>query len=197
MCMDHKIDEILAQLPVGYKFLPTDEELVIHYLMNKLLNRLLPANIAPDIDASEFYSKPPNSLSVSFPLSMVSPSCGEREWYFFIHEHEDFLGKSRERIRMVGDGTGFWRSSGLEKYIRNSDGRVLAFKSRFFYFSGNDANAKKTHWKMDQYRLHNQCPAPDHNSKVRVCNYRYKVYTVLVITGPLSVEQVTAYNDVR
>lgn len=70
MCMDHKIDEILAQLPVGYKFLPTDEELVIHYLMNKLLNRLLPANIAPDIDASEFYSKPPNSLSVSFPLSM-------------------------------------------------------------------------------------------------------------------------------
>uniref|UniRef100_A0A2C9VQJ9 NAC domain-containing protein n=2 Tax=Manihot esculenta TaxID=3983 RepID=A0A2C9VQJ9_MANES len=163
--MDHKIDEILAQLPVGYKFLPTDEELVIHYLMNKLLNRLLPANIAPDIDASEFYSKPPNSLSVSFPLSMVSPSCGEREWYFFIHEHEDFLGKSRERIRMVGDGTGFWRSSGLEKYIRNSDGRVLAFKSRFFYFSGNDANAKKTHWKMDQYRLHNQCPAPDHNSK--------------------------------
>ncbi|XP_012080558.1 NAC domain-containing protein 68 isoform X1 [Jatropha curcas] len=132
----------LRELPVGYRFLPTDEELVTHYLINKVLNRPLPAQIIQDTEASRLYSKPPSSL--------VTFSCGERNWYFFIHE--DFAGGS-EGIRIVGGGIGFWKANGQEKPICNSDGTVFAFKFHFTYFSGKFPNAKKTHWKMDEYRL--------------------------------------------
>lgn len=57
---------ILAELPVGYRFLPTDEELVTHYLMNKAFYKPLPAHVGQDINASELYSKPPNTLGNYF-----------------------------------------------------------------------------------------------------------------------------------
>ncbi|XP_021669567.2 NAC domain-containing protein 101-like [Hevea brasiliensis] len=147
--------EILTELPVGYRFLPTDEELVTHYLMNKVLYKPLPAHVAQDINASQFYSKPPNNI--------VTFSSGEREWYFFIYLDADFLGENKA-IRNVGDGIGFWKSSGQEKPICNSDGNVFALRFHFTYFSGTLSNAKKTHWKMDEYRLPTQCDT-DHNFK--------------------------------
>ncbi|XP_021641598.1 NAC domain-containing protein 101 isoform X2 [Hevea brasiliensis] len=140
--------EILTEFPIGYRFLPTDEELVTHYLSNKVFYRPLPAHVAQDIDSREFYSKAPNSI--------VNYSCGEREWYFFLHEDEDFLVENNPN-RIVGDKIGFWKSTGQEKSICNLDGNVFASKFQFTYFSGIFPNARKTHWKMDEYRLPSQC----------------------------------------
>ncbi|KAF7819374.1 NAC domain-containing protein 83-like [Senna tora] len=38
------------KLPIGYRFCPTDEELVIHYLKRKVLSHPLPASVIPDFD---------------------------------------------------------------------------------------------------------------------------------------------------
>uniref|UniRef100_F6GT24 NAC domain-containing protein n=1 Tax=Vitis vinifera TaxID=29760 RepID=F6GT24_VITVI len=60
----------LKKLPMGYRFLPTDEELVVYYLINKAFYRPLPAEVIPDIREREFYSSPPSDLDLLI-LDMV------------------------------------------------------------------------------------------------------------------------------
>ncbi|KAJ4841427.1 hypothetical protein Tsubulata_009066 [Turnera subulata] len=143
---DHGQQEIFRTLPVGYRFSPTNEELVTYYLMNKVLgNPVPPQDVIQEIDATELYAKPPQNI--------VTFSSGEREWYFFVHINEDFFDESIS-IRIVGDGIGFWKQThGPEKPILNSEGNAFAFKFHFTYFSGSGSNPKKTHWKMEEYRL--------------------------------------------
>lgn len=38
------------KLPIGYRFCPTDEELVIHYLKRKIFAEPLPASVISDFD---------------------------------------------------------------------------------------------------------------------------------------------------
>ena len=38
------------KLPVGYRFHPTDKELVVHYLKRKVLGLPLPASVIPEFD---------------------------------------------------------------------------------------------------------------------------------------------------
>lgn len=74
------------------------------------------------------------------------------EWFFFIHEHQDTFCKLNS-IRAVEDETGFWKSMENEDPVYNSEGDVFAFKFHLTYFSGYLRNARKTHWKMEEYRL--------------------------------------------
>lgn len=48
----HEEEEL--DLPIGYRFCPEDDELLTHYLANKLLGRQLSANIIRDIDLYEY-----------------------------------------------------------------------------------------------------------------------------------------------
>ncbi|KAJ0047623.1 hypothetical protein Pint_16219 [Pistacia integerrima] len=132
------------EVSVGYQFVPTDEELVLDYLFNKAFGKPLPAKMIQEIAASKLFEKPPKSL--------VTWSCGEKECYFFIHDDENIPSES-EIIRIVGNGIGFWKSGGEEKPISDVKGFVLAFKKHLIYFSGSFSEAKKTHWKMELYRL--------------------------------------------
>ncbi|CAH9077654.1 unnamed protein product [Cuscuta epithymum] len=149
MAKEH--DHIGPDMPIGYKFLPTDEELVEHYLMNKVFLRPIPANnIIQDIHTDELYSKSPKSL--------VENLAGEREWYFFILEDDYYYGKVVKNRVVVGSEKGFWSSMG-EEPICNSEGDVLGYKIHFTFFS---AGSKKTHWRMEKYRL----PACQYNNAV-------------------------------
>ena len=57
--------EVTVSLPVGYRFMPTDEELVKHYLMNKACSRAVPAvDAIQEIDATRFYSNHPKNLGI-------------------------------------------------------------------------------------------------------------------------------------
>lgn len=40
----------VAGLPIGFRFRPTDEELLLHYLRRKALACPLPAGVIPDAD---------------------------------------------------------------------------------------------------------------------------------------------------
>ncbi|KAL0421952.1 UNVERIFIED_CONTAM: NAC domain-containing protein [Sesamum latifolium] len=104
-------DAIVTQLPPGYRFLPTDEELILFYLQNKVCFRPVPCEAVKDIDATELYSNPPNTI-VNF-----SVADDKKEWFFFIHQNK--YQKEPEKIQTVGERIGarnvtfgFWRSPG-------------------------------------------------------------------------------------
>ncbi|KAL6183031.1 hypothetical protein ACLB2K_044442 [Fragaria x ananassa] len=149
-------------LPVGFRFMPTDEELVRYYLMNKACFRVVPvADAIQEIDATRFYSNHPKNLVFYFN-NAVTFSNGEREWFFFIHEDDENYSGScrshaqrRRNVREVGNGIGFWKPSGSENPIYSKDGNVFATKIFLTYFSGSchSKKPKRTHWKMVEYHL--------------------------------------------
>lgn len=167
-------------LPAGHRFLPTDEDLLEHYLINKVFFRPVAAGVIQEIHADELYSKSPKSLGnfsiyiyiyiydiayicfiyvyTSFDYSVnfltVKNLDGRSEWYFFIHQDEYFCGKI-VKDRMVGNGNekGFWRSLGDEVPIYDSEGSVFGFKIYFTYFNGSSPVAKQTHWRLQKFRL--------------------------------------------
>lgn len=47
------------QLPVGFRFLPTAEELVKQYLIQKVLGNPLPVLDFLEVEEAEFYTTPP------------------------------------------------------------------------------------------------------------------------------------------
>ncbi|KAI3454747.1 hypothetical protein Pfo_011410 [Paulownia fortunei] len=139
-------------LPIGWRFVPTDEELIRSYLAKKVGSGSLPAQVIKEIDATEFYSKHPKDL-VENLANQEEDRYFETERYFFIHGDDYFHGEMK-RYRRVGDGIGYWRSIGKEDPICDGDGNVFAFKIHSTYFSAN-SKPKKTHWKMEEYRLFN------------------------------------------
>ena len=58
-------DPILTELPVGFKFLPTEEELFAFFLKNKILSLPLPHTAIQDIDSKDLYKRPPSKLGMS------------------------------------------------------------------------------------------------------------------------------------
>lgn len=68
-------------LPTGYRFWPEENELISHYLTNKLLGRPLSANIIKDIDLYEY---DPHQLPIGeFFFFLVY---GSFNFYFFLVE---------------------------------------------------------------------------------------------------------------
>jgi hypothetical protein len=45
---------IYNQLPPGFRFHPTDEELIVYYLRNQATSRPCPASIIPEVDIYKF-----------------------------------------------------------------------------------------------------------------------------------------------
>lgn len=48
-------------LPLGYRFLPNGQEIILQYLTKKILNQQLPSNIIKDID---LYAHDPHQLPI-------------------------------------------------------------------------------------------------------------------------------------
>ncbi|KAL2461952.1 NAC domain containing protein 47 [Abeliophyllum distichum] len=138
----------ITDLPIGYRFLPKDEELIDWYLRRKISNGLLPADVIKDIDGSELYGKHPKNV-------VDNISGHQKSWYFFTHHNEGYDEGENKGIRIVGDGIGFWRGIQAEDSISNSNGEVYASKTHWKYFEGPISKGKRTHWMMEEYRLRN------------------------------------------
>ncbi|KAH7550735.1 hypothetical protein JRO89_XS13G0258300 [Xanthoceras sorbifolium] len=134
-------------LPAGYKFLPTEEELVVYYLENKVFCRPIPPHVILECGYHDIFSKSPkeigellffyNNLSFFFFFLQLASSSWKglgwsgKECYFFIPEDDedfdfDFNGKT---IRMVGNGIGFWKSNVDEKKaLINMNGKKMGVR---------------------------------------------------------------------
>lgn len=72
----------MIKLPPGFRFHPTDEELVVQYLRRKALSYPLPAAIIPEIDLLKFN---PWDLPGKFEFNSQLPSSSK--FLFFVNLH--------------------------------------------------------------------------------------------------------------
>ncbi|XP_073128062.1 NAC domain-containing protein 104-like [Henckelia pumila] len=135
-----------SNLPPGFRFYPTDEELVVHFLQRKAA--LLPyhPDIIPDLD-----------LYPHDPWDLSGKAMGEgNKWYFY---------SRRTQVRVTGSG--YWQSLGVEEPIYSSEGSKVGMKKYSAFYIGEPAQGVKTNWMMEEYRLSDSAPTNNKASRSR------------------------------
>ncbi|ONI23707.1 hypothetical protein PRUPE_2G203100 [Prunus persica] len=130
-------------LPVGFRFRPTDEELVDYYLKNKVQGMDFHAEgIIDEIDILKF--EPWNLVA----KSLMKP---DDENGFFFSQPEYTQKKNTKRSTEVG----FWKITGREHEIRTRDRRrtVIGKKRILTFYIGHGRNSDKTDWVMHEYYI--------------------------------------------
>ncbi|KAE9448631.1 hypothetical protein C3L33_19462, partial [Rhododendron williamsianum] len=138
----------IDQLP-GFRFHPTEEELLGFYLKNTIFGKKVSFDI---IGFLNIYRHDPKDLP---GLAKI----GEREWYFFV-----------PRDRRQGNGgrpnrtteTGFWKATGSDRKILCSSDpkKMMGLKKTLVFYKGRAPRGCKTDWVMNEYRLPDNCPSP-------------------------------------
>ncbi|KAF5725431.1 NAC transcription factor 25 [Tripterygium wilfordii] len=134
-----------VRLPVGYRFHPTDEELVVHYLKKKVFGLPLPASIIPDLDV--FHTHP-----WSLPGDL------KEKRYFFNKREGNIDGHDKKRKTVKTAGSGYWKPIGKERKIVDSvsNESVGLRKSLVFCQStphSQSESTSNTKWVMHEYSL--------------------------------------------
>ncbi|XP_059645330.1 protein FEZ-like [Cornus florida] len=133
-----KMDEVL--LP-GFRFHPTDEELVGFYLKRKIQQRPLSIELIKQLDIYKFDPWDLPKLATT----------GEKEWYFYCPRDRKYRNSTRPN-RVTG--AGFWKATGTDRPIYSSDGsKCIGLKKSLVFYQGRAAKGTKTDWMMHEFRL--------------------------------------------
>ncbi|KAJ9187494.1 hypothetical protein P3X46_002945 [Hevea brasiliensis] len=133
-----KIDEVM--LP-GFRFHPTDEELVGFYLKRKIQQQPLSIELIKQLD---IYKYDPWDLP-------KLATTGEKEWYFYCPRDRKYRNSARPN-RVTG--AGFWKATGTDRPIYSSEGnRCIGLKKSLVFYKGRAAKGIKTDWMMHEFRL--------------------------------------------
>lgn len=126
------------QLPPGFRFHPTDEELVMQYLCRKCASQPIAVPIIAEID---LYKHDPWDLP---GLALY----GEKEWYFFSPRDRKYPNGSRPNRAA---GRGYWKATGADKPIGHP--KPVGIKKALVFYAGKAPKGEKTNWIMHEYRL--------------------------------------------
>ncbi|CAM0906326.1 unnamed protein product [Alopecurus aequalis] len=130
------------ELPPGFRFHPTDEELVVHYLKKKAAKVPLPVTIIAEVDLYKFD-----------PWELPEKATfGEQEWYFFSPRDRKYPNGARPNRAAT---SGYWKATGTDKPILASgSGREkVGVKKALVFYRGKPPKGLKTNWIMHEYRL--------------------------------------------
>eukprot|EP01018_Ginkgo_biloba_P002449 Gb_38935 [translate_table: standard] len=132
-------DEII--LP-GFRFHPTDEELVAFYLRRKVQQRPLSIELIKQLDIYKFDP---------WDLPKEMATVGEKEWYFYCPRDRKYRNSNRpNRVTSAG----FWKATGTDRPIYSSDGtKCIGLKKSLVFYKGRAAKGIKTDWMMHEFRL--------------------------------------------
>ncbi|PKI77317.1 hypothetical protein CRG98_002262 [Punica granatum] len=134
-----------SSLPPGFRFHPTDEELILHYLQKKVSSIPLPVSIIAEVDIYKFD-----------PWELPDKAAfGEKEWYFFSPRDRKYPNGARPNRAAA---SGYWKATGTDKVIMTSASRGaqnenIGVKKALVFYRGRPPKGTKTNWIMHEYRL--------------------------------------------
>ncbi|KAG9449261.1 hypothetical protein H6P81_009226 [Aristolochia fimbriata] len=136
---DQKEEE--TALPPGFRFHPTDEELITYYLTQKISDPTFTGRAVADID-----------LNKCEPWDLPGKAkMGEKEWYFFsLRDRKYPTGVRTNRATNAG----YWKTTGKDKEIFNGvTSELVGMKKTLVFYKGRAPRGEKTNWVMHEYRL--------------------------------------------
>ncbi|XP_031490630.1 NAC domain-containing protein 100-like [Nymphaea colorata] len=135
-----------SSLPPGFRFHPTDEELVAYYLTRKVADSAFVAKAITVVD-----------LNRCEPWDLPGKaSMGEKEWYFFnLRDRKYPTGLRTNRATEAG----YWKTTGKDKEIFTSGSMLVGMKKTLVFYKGRAPKGEKTNWVMHEYRLSSKFPS--------------------------------------
>lgn len=130
-----------AKLIPGFRFHPTDVELLRYYLKRKVMGKKFYDDVIAELD---IYKYAPWDLP---HMSCLKP--GDLEWYFFCPRGKKYaIGTRMNRATDVG----YWKITGRDKAVQHNHETVGMIKTLVFH-KGKAPRGDRTDWIMHEYRL--------------------------------------------
>ncbi|XP_051114256.1 NAC domain-containing protein 90-like [Andrographis paniculata] len=129
----------------GFRFYPTEEELVSFYLYHKI--RGTRTNLDRVIPVVDIYDYNPWDLP-----EFAGELCRQdnEQWFFFIPRQEREARGGRPN-RLTTEG--YWKATGSPGEVYSStDHTVIGRKRTMVFYIGRAPNGHKTVWKMNEYK---------------------------------------------
>ncbi|KAI9173377.1 hypothetical protein LWI28_000436 [Acer negundo] len=152
---------------VGYRFQPTPEELVSHFLKKKSCD---PAFTDPTIREVNIYKHHPCELP-----GLSSIQSDEQVWYFFCTLDNKYAKSDRASRTAKG---GSWKITGTKRDVKaKHSNKPIGFKKTLVFYKGrNTSKENRTNWVMHEYHEYPRNKDPLLQGKVVVCRIERKSY---------------------
>ncbi|KAL0693194.1 hypothetical protein Bca4012_060374 [Brassica carinata] len=133
---DHDHDMVMP----GFRFHPTEEELIEFYLRRKVEGKRFNVELIIFLDLYRF---DPWELPAMAAI-------GEKEWYFYVPRDRKY--RNGDRPNRVTT-SGYWKATGADRMIRSETSRPIGLKKTLVFYSGKAPKGIRTSWIMNEYRL--------------------------------------------
>uniref|UniRef100_A0A7N0UWI7 NAC domain-containing protein n=1 Tax=Kalanchoe fedtschenkoi TaxID=63787 RepID=A0A7N0UWI7_KALFE len=136
-----------GSLPPGFRFHPTDEELIDYYLKRKVEGLKIELEVIPVID---LYKYDPWELpELSFLPNM------DMEWFFFCPRDRKYPHGSRTNR---ATRAGYWKATGKDRRIVCQSSSLVGYRKTLVFYRGRAPQGDRMDWVMHEYRLSDDLP---------------------------------------
>ncbi|KAE8673925.1 NAC domain-containing protein 53 [Hibiscus syriacus] len=125
-------------LPPGFRFHPTDVELVMYYLKRKVMGKKISFSAIAEVDIYKYA-----------PWGLPDLSClktGDLKWFFYCPVEK----KGTRFNRATTDG--YWKTTGRDRLVKQNREAVGSIKTLVFH-RGKAPRGERTDWLIHEYRL--------------------------------------------
>lgn len=140
----------------GFRFHPTEEELVEFYLRRKVEGKRFNVELITFLD---LYRYDPWELPA---LAAI----GEREWFFYVPRDRKY--RNGDRPNRVTT-SGYWKATGADRMIRTETSRPIGLKKTLVFYSGKAPKGIRTSWIMNEYRLPHHDTEKYQKTEISLC----------------------------
>ncbi|VAH54990.1 unnamed protein product [Triticum turgidum subsp. durum] len=157
----HHLDE--PCVPPGFRFHPTEEELVGYYLARKVAAQKIDLDIIQEVDLYriepwDLQEKCGGGRGGRGARQMAEDEQSSSEWYFFSFKDRKYPSGTRTNRATAA---GFWKATGRDKRVMSSRSRgVIGMRKTLVFYRGRAPNGRKTDWIIHEYRLQTNEHAP-------------------------------------
>ncbi|XP_055819546.1 NAC domain-containing protein 43 [Solanum dulcamara] len=131
-----------SQVPPGFRFHPTEEELLHYYLRKKVAYEKIDLDVIRDVDLNKLE---PWDIQEKCRIG----STPQNDWYFFSHKDKKYPTGTRTNRATAA---GFWKATGRDKVI-HSNGKRIGMRKTLVFYKGRAPHGQKSDWIMHEYRL--------------------------------------------